>query len=441
MSSDKLTGRNIVHITMSGFALLIGRIPPWAIVLLCLLALLFNLFVLPVLTRRSLEKPEDKERGYSVGLLTYPAILLLISVIFYSHQVYLAIGWGMMAFGDGFASLVGRRKGRVFWYGGPKTLEGTLAFFVAATHLTMGLLLLLPAATTSFLSGQEWLFVVTTVAAITAVAEMTPGFFDDNLSVPLLGSLLSFTTVQLLREGIFSWPEPAWTGPLIVLAFGVRSYLGRVIDLKGAIAGMLIALSIRLGAGLEGLLLLFVFFIAGSLAGFAGRQAKLATGRGDFRSTSRGWRNAVSNGGAAALAGVMAWGLPGEANMFLAALAGSLASACSDTLSSELGTPYGRRHFDLMTLRRTVPGNDGVISPVGLLAGLGGAALVAGLSWFLLPARGFVLAVGIAGFAGNLLDSLLGATLQRRGFMNNHSVNLASTLLAAFIAAAIYSTA
>ena len=113
-------------------------------------------------------------------------------------------------------------------------------------------------------------------------------------------------------------------------------------------------------------------------------------------------------------------------------LLAALAEATADTLSSELGSSFGGTPFLLTTLRPVAPGTDGAISLVGTLAGLLGAALVtltgaAALS--LNPRQTFL--VFTAAVAGLFFDSLLGATLERRGLLGNDLVNFLSTLFAA----------
>jgi hypothetical protein len=59
------------------FALLIGHVPPIVISITCLLALLFNIFLLPAFSARSLEREEYRLLGFSPGLIIYPGVLLL----------------------------------------------------------------------------------------------------------------------------------------------------------------------------------------------------------------------------------------------------------------------------------------------------------------------------------------------------------------------------
>ena len=113
----------------------------------------------------------------------------------------------------------------------------------------------------------------------------------------------------------------------------------------------------------------------------------------------------------------------------LAALA-ALAEATADTLASEIGQAIPGRTLMLTTLRVTAPGTDGGISLVGTLAGCAGALVTAAVGGRSLRS---VTLVTFAGVFGLLVDSLLGATLERRGLLGNDAVNLASTAAAALL--------
>jgi uncharacterized protein (TIGR00297 family) len=93
----------------------------------------------------------------------------------------------------------------------------------------------------------------------------------------------------------------------------------------------------------------------------------------------------------------------------------------------------------LITTFRLVPaGTDGALTVAGTLAGLAAALLVAQFSRLALPIENIGVAmIAAAGFLGMLVDSLLGAIVQRRGWLGNDAVNLLGTASAPMLAIGI----
>jgi uncharacterized protein (TIGR00297 family) len=194
----------------------------------------------------------------------------------------------------------------------------------------------------------------------------------------------------------------------------------------------------------SGLVPLFALFILTHIATRAGRQRKAVAGLAEAN-TGRHTSQVIANLGVAALLAypvgavivVTVWrgGDFVDPGWIVGVLVlSALAEATADTVSSEIGQAFGGTPFMLTTLRRVPPGTDGAITLTGTLAGVAAAALIAGLG---VPALGLrpgecVIAFA-AGVAGLFFDSLLGATVERRGWIGNDLVNFSSTAFAATI--------
>jgi uncharacterized protein (TIGR00297 family) len=127
---------------------------------------------------------------------------------------------------------------------------------------------------------------------------------------------------------------------------------------------------------------------------------------------------------------------PASAPMLLfAPMLAALAEAAADTVSSEVGEVFGGWPRLVTTLRRVDPGTDGGVTLIGTLSGAIAAGLVALAGALVLRGGATLLAVSsAAGVFGLLFDSLLGATLEQRGWLSNDLVNFLSTAGAAVFA-------
>ncbi|MEI6949568.1 DUF92 domain-containing protein [Paraflavisolibacter sp. H34] len=219
---------------------------------------------------------------------------------------------------------------------------------------------------------------------------------------------------------------------LLVLGGGMYgSVKARKLTPAAALAGGVAGFLVFLGAGFTGIAQMATFFLLGTSASSVGLANKVRLGLAEANKGQRQAGQVLANAGLPALLGLLAVLLPQQAALFRLLVAAAFASACADTLSSELGNVYGRRFYNILTFKRESRGPDGVISLEGTLCGVAGSAVIA-----LIYALGFgwhagVLWIVLAGTAGNLADSLLGAALERKGVLGNDTVNLLNTLTGA----------
>jgi len=224
----------------------------------------------------------------------------------------------------------------------------------------------------------------------------------------------------------------------VTVAFGYVSYALETASVPGMLTGVLLGLLTIVLGGLEWFAVLIAFYAVGGLSTKYKYEVKADRGVAEDNEGARGSGNVLGNS-AVALASVLGYAavdvgyLPLAQELYLFAFVGSLATAMSDTLSSEVGAVYDDPRL-VTTFERVDPGTDGAVTWQGELAGVVGASLVAAVAFALFPsvdATGAAVVV-LAGFLGMTVDSVLGATIEE-AVVGNQGVNFLATLSGALV--------
>jgi uncharacterized protein (TIGR00297 family) len=239
----------------------------------------------------------------------------------------------------------------------------------------------------------------------------------------------------LPQHGWASSPERWATVVAVTLAFAALAHILRGVNRSGAIAGALACFLLFAGGGPWAFAELATLFAMTWASTRLGYRRKLALGVAERRE-GRDAGQVLANLAVPALASLM-FGYTQNQAWLIAAVA-ALAEAATDTIASEIGQSLGSNPRMITTWQNVPAGTDGGITLVGSAAGLAANAAITALAveGRLVPATDLWIPLA-AGYTGMLIDSLLGATMQRRGWINNQIVNLLSTLAAGVLAYAL----
>jgi uncharacterized protein (TIGR00297 family) len=205
-------------------------------------------------------------------------------------------------------------------------------------------------------------------------------------------------------------------GFLLAVVVAYLAYRAHSLDKSGAFAAILVGTIVFGLGGLRWSILLLIFFITSSGLSRAFKQHKRSVSEKFSKGSERDEGQVFGNGGVATLF-VLLHALYPESLIGWVGFAASLAAVNADTWATELGVLNPRAPRMITDLKKQVEkGTSGGVSLFGTSASLLGAAVI-GLPAALLTDNLFLFPlITVAGLAGSLFDSLLGATVQAMYF-------------------------
>jgi len=258
--------------------------------------------------------------------------------------------------------------------------------------------------------------------------------YEDSLMIEGIGIAM---TMWLIQELNYQANLQLVVAAVIVgFTFGYFAYRSKTADLSGLFSAALVGIILLVFANALWFMIMLFFFIIGSAATKYKYEYKKRIGVEQGQSGARGYRNVFANGIVAAAAAVL-YGVF-QQPVFVAMYVGCVATAAADTLASEIGVTGGIPYM-ITTLKKVPIGTNGGVTLTGESVALLGGFLISLAAYLLNVITPEMMVIcTIAGFVGTNLDSLVGATLENKGFLGNAGTNLIATIGGGLFAVVIY---
>jgi len=205
-------------------------------------------------------------------------------------------------------------------------------------------------------------------------------------------------------------------GFLLAILIASLAYRAHSLSKSGAFAAIVLGTIIFGLGGIPWAVLLLTFFFTSSALSRAFKKRKQGLNEKYSKGDQRDAGQVFGNGGLAAAFVLFHYFYP-DSNIGWIGFAASLAAVNADTWATELGVLNPSPPRMITDIRKRVEkGTSGGVSLVGTLASLAGSALIAALASLFTDNWSLFIPITLAGLAGSLFDSFLGATVQAMYF-------------------------
>jgi len=203
-------------------------------------------------------------------------------------------------------------------------------------------------------------------------------------------------------------------GLALLALLAVLAKKRRALDTKGVVAALAVGLTLLVTSWIA-LALMIVFFLSSTALTLFRYKEKEKVGAAERKGGRSAAQVLCSGAVPAALVGVSLL-IPERGAQLLLAAASAIAYANADTWASEIGSLSKSQPFLIVNPNvRVPPGVSGGITLLGEVGAASGSALIA-LTYFLLNGKNaplvYALLAFLLGWAGEVMDAILGAVLQ-----------------------------
>jgi uncharacterized protein (TIGR00297 family) len=335
------------------------------------------------ITQQNILLPSDR-KSYGIALFPVAFGVLLLSPL---SKPAVLLGVLTLGLSDAAAGLIGTKWGlkKIRFLAEYKSWIGFLAFYVTTVFIAI-----------AFIGMQP---VVLLLALIPALTELFSYRGSDNLAVPIVTAAwfagVRNYTIDLPFVGILC----------ALFVFGAFVLQKKWLTEAGAAAAALLAVVIMTLCGSWYLLPLLVFFAVGSLASKLHSKPKEQSGRDAYQ--------VFSNGLVPTLC-LCVYAATGD-QVYAIAYFAAVCIHLTDTISSDIGTYFGQKTYDILTFKPTSVGMSGGVSVAGTLSGVAAAFCFSAFIWFVFNLT-YTQAwhIALLGVAGMTLDSLMGSRFQAK---------------------------
>jgi uncharacterized protein (TIGR00297 family) len=125
-------------------------------------------------------------------------------------------------------------------------------------------------------------------------------------------------------------------------------------------------------------------------------------------------------------------------HLFILASIVSINAAFSDTFSSEIGKLSKIKPRLITNFKKVKKNTDGAITFLGIAGALLASFISSMFFYFIGYEITFIIVLFIGGILGSIIDSYVGAIIERKGIFNNNQTNFLATFIAGCLSILIY---